>query len=118
MILLVDDEAPVREAVVDILQTLDLQVMTAANGQDGLALFKQHQQAITAVLLDMHMPIMNGLETLAAIRQLNPTMPVILSSGYSEDDFFGNFRDGATVFLQKPYNIDRLVAIVTAVIRN
>jgi signal transduction histidine kinase/ActR/RegA family two-component response regulator len=116
LILLVDDEAPVREAVVDILQTLGLQVITAANGQEGLALFKQYREEITAVLLDMQMPVMGGKETLQAIRQLDQIVPVILSSGYSEAELSEQLQDEATTFLQKPYNMDRLIEIVTAAI--
>jgi two-component system, cell cycle sensor histidine kinase and response regulator CckA len=117
MILLVDDEAPVREAVVDILQTLGLKTITAANGQEGLALFDQHHEEIAVVLLDMQMPIMGGKETLEAIRQRNQTIPVILSSGYSEAELSGQLTDEATSFLQKPYNMDRLIEVITAAIK-
>jgi CheY-like chemotaxis protein len=117
MILLVDDEAPVREAVVDILDVLGLEVITAANGQEGLASFEQHQGEITAVLLDMQMPVMGGKETLHAIRQLDRHVPVILSSGYSESELSTELQDEGTSFLQKPYNMDRLIEVITRVIK-
>jgi CheY-like chemotaxis protein len=116
MILLVDDEAPVREAVVDILETLELEAITATNGQEGLALFEQYRGEITAVLLDMQMPVMGGKETLYAIRQLDRHVPVILSSGYSESELSTELQDEGTSFLQKPYNMDRLIEVITGVI--
>jgi two-component system, cell cycle sensor histidine kinase and response regulator CckA len=116
MILLVDDEAPVREAVVDILDVLGLEVITAANGQEGLASFEQHRGEITAVLLDMQMPVMGGKETLHAIRQLDRHVPVILSSGYSQSELSTELKDEGTSFLQKPYNMDRLIEVITRVI--
>jgi CheY-like chemotaxis protein len=117
LVLVVDDEATVREAVVDILETLELRVITAANGQEGLALFKQHQEELTAVLLDMQMPVMSGPETLRHIRQLDRQIPVVLSSGYSKTELSNQLQDGATTFLQKPYNMDRLIEVITAVVQ-
>jgi two-component system, cell cycle sensor histidine kinase and response regulator CckA len=115
LILLVDDEAPVREAVVDILQAMGINAITAADGREGMALFEQHRDEITAVLLDMQMPVMDGKAMLKAIRQVDQTKPVILSSGYSETELSGLLQHEVTFFLQKPYNMSQLLNMITAV---
>lgn len=115
LILLVDDEAPVREAVVDILQTMGISAIMAEDGQEGMVLFEQHRDEITAVLLDMQMPVMDGEAMLKAIRHVDQTKPVILSSGYSERELSGLLQQEATFFLQKPYDMSQLLNMITAV---
>jgi PAS domain S-box-containing protein len=83
-ILVIDDERPVREALADILELEGWTALTAANGREGVALFRRHQAEIALVLLDLLMPVMGGDETLAALRAIDPQVKVILSSGYDE----------------------------------
>ena len=110
MILVIDDEKPVREAVKDILELIDVDVLMAVNGRDGLNLYQQQQQAINLILLDLSMPGMNGEETLSALRQIDPHVPVLLSSGYSEIDVATRFAGkNVTDFIQKPYSLDKLL---------
>lgn len=110
-VLVIDDEQPVREAVADILEVEGISVLSAANGLEGLTLFQAKQTEIALVLLDMQMPIMNGEQTLKALRQINPRVKIILSSGYSENDLISRIGDDElTTFLQKPYQIDKLIA--------
>lgn len=109
VILLIDDEEPVREAVTEMLDMLGVEVLTAENGRIGLELFQTHRERIQGVVLDMHMPVMNGLETFQAIKEIAPETRVVLSSGYSEMEANRRFTgQGLTGFLQKPFNFDRL----------
>ena len=90
-----------------------IQTLCAADGHAGIELFKAERSAIRAILLDMLMPVMSGTETLRQIRELDPHIPVILSSGYNERETrsqLGNHQD--VIFLQKPYPIDTLIGKV------
>lgn len=110
-ILVIDDEAPVREAVTDIMALHGVEVMTAVNGQEGIACFSQHKDEIQLVLLDMSMPGLNGLDTLTKLRQVDPTVRIILSSGYSQQQIAHEVKvNGRTGFLAKPYDVDTLVS--------
>ena len=109
-ILVIDDEAPVREAVTDIMALHGIEVRTAVNGQEGVDLFARYQEEIQLVLLDMSMPGINGLDTLTKLRQLNPDLPIILSSGYSQQQVAHEVKvNGRTGFLPKPYDVNTLV---------
>ncbi|MCB0005937.1 MAG: PAS domain S-box protein, partial [Anaerolineales bacterium] len=83
-VLIIDDEPWVGEAVADILQMEGLETFRAVDGPQGLALYKEHQAQIDLVLLDLMMPEMNGEEVFLALREIDPDVKVILSSGYSE----------------------------------
>ncbi len=117
IILVVDDEEAVRESTSEILQNAGYRTFTAANGQDGLELFRQHQAEIELVLLDVLMPGINGPETMAKLRILDHNVKVILTSGYSEQMIFGQTQNQKpSGFLPKPYTIDELIKRVAAVI--
>jgi PAS domain S-box-containing protein len=114
-VLVIDDEAPVREAVVDILEMMGVEVLTAANGRLGIEQYRQHTADISLVLLDMQMPELSGPETYLALHQINPEVRVVISSGYGEAEASRLFAvDGTLTFLQKPYSVERLMEIVWA----
>jgi CheY-like chemotaxis protein len=106
MILVIDDEELVLAAARDILELEGITALTAISGAAGVALYKARQAEIDLVILDLSMPGMNGQETLRQLRQLNPNLPVILSSGYADYQTDQRFAgQGRTSFLQKPYAI-------------
>lgn len=112
-VLIIDDEEGVCEAVTDILEMADIPVFTALDGAEGLETYRSHMAEIGLVLLDLSMPGMNGEETYRALRQINPQVQVILSSGYDEQEVFRRFNDlGLGGFLQKPYNLNTLIETV------
>jgi len=109
-ILVIDDEAPVREAVADILQAAGMHVYASPDGESGLALYREKEREIALVLLDLSMPGMGGADTLAALRRANPAVRVILSSGYNEVEATRRFTGkGLAGFIQKPYTSATLV---------
>ena len=109
-ILVVDDEEIVREAVSDILDLHGLRVLTARNGLEGVNVYKQEVENIDLVLMDMKMPGMNGRDAFRAMRVFDPSVKVIMSSGYSEMDISERFDPGeVAAFLQKPYDFDTLI---------
>ncbi|HVN79869.1 MAG TPA: response regulator [Terriglobia bacterium] len=108
-VLLVDDETIVRDVVREMLQFYGFSVLTAMDGKAALDLYRERGREISLVLLDMTMPHMDGAETFRALRQLNPVVPVILSSGYAEQDVTPQFAGkGLNGFLQKPYTLENL----------
>lgn len=113
VVLVIDDEDPVREAVVEMLSNLGYRTLNAANGYEGVAAFCQQREEISAIVLDMTMPGMNGLETLQKLRALNANVKVILSSGYSDAVVpEGLLQQPATTFLAKPYRLEQLYEVL------
>ena len=113
VVLVVDDEEAIREAVRDILELVEIQSILAANGREAIELFNEHRPRIKAILLDLRMPVMSGSETYEKLRELDTDVRIILSSGYDEKVSTLNFdADSALVFLRKPYALDALLACV------
>ncbi len=110
VVLIVDDEEEVRKACSLILQEIGLDTLVASGGQVGIQVFQQHLESIAAVLLDLTMPDMDGQEVFETLRSLHPTIPVILSSGYSEEESMKRFtKPGIAGFIQKPYQVEVLI---------
>ncbi|HFQ93970.1 MAG TPA: response regulator, partial [Anaerolineae bacterium] len=112
-VLVIDDEAPVREAVTDILAMENIRVYTAVDGQTGITLYQEHQQEINLVLLDLSMPGLSGHQTFQALRQMDEELKIILSSGYSEAEIDRQFSgENVADFLPKPFKLDTLVQTI------
>jgi CheY-like chemotaxis protein len=108
-ILVVDDEATVRRVTAKALSHMGFQVLEAADGQEGVETFAGHAADITCVLLDMTMPRLNGIQAFEAIRKLRPEVPIVLMSGYAEEEATSQFAGkGLSAFVQKPYEIGTL----------
>lgn len=106
-ILIIDDEAPIRRVLRDILENESYQVQDAASGAEALQQIKE--QEFDAVFCDIKMDGMDGLETLDAIRK-ETDVPVIMLSGHAEiKDAIEAFKKGAFDFLIKPPDLNRLL---------
>ena len=84
-ILVVEDEAPLRLLSEAMLESLGYEVLVAENGREALKILSEQSAAISAVLLDMTMPVMGGKETLLRMREIRPGLRVIITTGYSEE---------------------------------
>ena len=108
-ILVVDDEEINIDVMEEWLDILGYKVLTASNGREAIDLYRQQGHDIDLVLLDMIMPEMNGGEVFDILKEINPDVRVILSSGYSID---GKAKEillrGVKAFIQKPFRIDSL----------
>jgi signal transduction histidine kinase/CheY-like chemotaxis protein len=103
-ILLVDDDPVVREVGTQMVDGLGFRCLTAANGQEGLEVFRKHKAEIDCVILDLTMPEMGGEEVFKELRRLHSDVCVVLSSGYNEEDVTQRFvGQGLAGFVQKPY---------------
>lgn len=123
LVLLVDDEAPVRSAAQQMLERIGFDVIVASDGVEGIELFRQRTDDIVCVLLDLQMPKMNGEETFDEIRALREGTPVVLSSGYGEEEAVQRFAGrGLADFIQKPYRLaaleEKLRKVLGAIQRN
>lgn len=117
-ILVIDDEAPVRDAICDILSDRGFAVMTAADGAEGIATLQHQSDAIGIVLLDVRMPGMTGVETYQQLRRIQPNIKVIFTSGYSETELAVDVNDTEGVaFLAKPYSAECLTEYVHAMMK-
>lgn len=116
-VLLVDDEPFVRNVASAMLIQLGFQVLTAGNGREGVEVFRTHGAEITCVILDLMMPEMGGEETFRELRKLRGDIPVILSSGYNEQDVTQRFVGrGLSGFIQKPYTVASLRSVLKQVL--
>lgn len=108
-VLVVDDEETIRETARMILEDFGFRVLVAGDGEEGVAIFREHAAEIAAVLLDMTMPKMSGDAAFEKIREIRSDVPVVISSGYSEHEINPRFA-GRRVsgFIQKPYGPDVL----------
>lgn len=116
-ILLVDDDPLVRDVALEMLAQLGFKVLTAINGREGLKIFHAHGAEVACVILDLTMPEMGGEETLQELRNLRSDVPVILSSGYNEQDVTQRFvGKGLAGFIQKPYTLANLRNVLKRVL--
>lgn len=109
-ILVIDDDADIRDVVTDLLEARGVRVLTAVDGEHGLTTFAEAADSIDLVLLDLTMPGMSGQEVFARLRAIRADVPVIVSSGYSEQDASLRFPlEQIAGFVQKPYTAGALV---------
>ena len=103
-ILVVDDEESVRAVADALLRSMGFEVLEARDGQECLERFKAEGGRIKAVLLDLTMPHMDGVEAFRRLRALDPTSRVVLMSGYNEQEAVHEFLGkGLVAFVQKPF---------------
>jgi CheY-like chemotaxis protein len=112
-ILLVDDQEPVREVAKDMLEALGYDVLTAADGMEGVSRYRDLWRKIDLVILDMVMPNMSGGDCYRRMKEINPKARVVLSSGYSMDGSIQEvMNEGILAFIQKPYRLEELSRVV------
>jgi|GEM_PF-635640 len=108
-ILLVDDEADVREMAGIVLQRLNFKPLIATDGVDGLLTAAQRSTDLRVVITDLHMPQMDGLAFVRALRRMLPDIPVIVASGRMEEALAVEFKTlGVTTRLDKPFTQPQL----------
>jgi signal transduction histidine kinase/ActR/RegA family two-component response regulator len=117
-VLVVDDEAPLRGLACEMLAGLAVETLEAGDGLAAVELFLAERQRIDLVLLDLTMPRLGGVETLHRLRAIDPTVRVVVTSGYTAQEIGLRFGDSPPdSFLQKPYSQEALAAAVHAAMR-
>jgi signal transduction histidine kinase/CheY-like chemotaxis protein len=118
VILVIDDEVIIRQTAKSMLERHGYTVVLAENGREGVELFQLLGDSISAILLDMTMPVMGGQETFSRLKALNSDVQVILSSGYNESEAIRQFTGkGLAGFIQKPYSALALVRKIRSVLQ-
>ena len=117
LILVVDDELAIREITRTALETYSYKVLTASDGIEAIALYVQHKQEISAVLMDMMMPAMDGATAIAVLQKMNPQISIIALSGLaSNQKVAGAAGPGVKAFLSKPYTAKQLLHTINEVL--
>jgi len=104
LLLLVDDEPSARAVARRMAEDLGFHVLEAADGQEAMALFELRHAELALVLMDLTMPHLDGGQAFLQMREVNAKVPVVLTSGYSEQEVLAEFVGrGLAGFLPKPY---------------
>jgi CheY-like chemotaxis protein len=112
-VLLVDDEEFIRDVGSRFLSRAGYKVLCAANGQEGLEVFKSRMEEISVVILDLMMPHMGGRQCMDEILKLCPSAKIIIASGYHEQRHSKDLSEsGAKGFINKPYEIRQLLGTI------
>lgn len=118
LILVVDDEANIREVTTATFEKYGYQTISASDGTEALAVYAQRRKEIDLVLTDMAMPYMDGAATIRALRKLNPELKIIAASGLTDQQRDNVKELGTNAFLIKPYTAEALLKTVASVLAN
>jgi PAS domain S-box-containing protein len=118
LILVVDDEAAIREITRSTLEAAGYRVLTASDGTEAVALYAQRSGDIKVVITDIVMPYMDGMATIRALRKLNPLTKIIVSTGVSGKNRNVVVDPDVDAVLSKPYTAETLLKTLTDVLRH
>jgi len=107
-VLVADDQRSIRKTLALLLSSLGFSTLEASDGKQAVDLYRAHRREVVLVLLDMTMPVLSGVEAMRALREIDPAVPLVLSTGYSEEDVTARTEGEPVVFLQKPYRLEEL----------
>jgi CheY-like chemotaxis protein len=114
-ILVVDDEEAVRSVATAFLNELGYRVLTASDGAEALETYRSERERIDLVIIDMVMPRLGGRECFRALREINPRLRAVLSTGYDFNAAVQEILDeGMSGFIQKPYQMRQLSEVISA----
>jgi signal transduction histidine kinase len=118
LILIVDDEPLIRQVAQTVLETHNYRTILASDGIEAIAVYAQHKNEISAVLMDMMMPSMDGMAAIRALQKLNPKINVIATSGLTSNAQLTVERGiDVKAFLPKPYTAKDLLDVLQRVLR-
>jgi two-component system, cell cycle sensor histidine kinase and response regulator CckA len=117
LILIVDDEAPIREMIELTLKTHNYRIVTANDGLEAVTQYTKHQDEIAVVIMDMMMPTMGGATAIRTIQKINPLVRIIANSGVASMEALAQATGtGVQAFLPKPCSTQELLATIREVI--
>ncbi|MFQ3675120.1 MAG: response regulator [Endomicrobiia bacterium] len=118
-VLIIDDEQGIRDLLTFLLKPKGFDITCAEDGLEGIEKFKK--ESFDIVLLDIHMPKMNGLEVLKVIKKIKPEQIVIIFSSSSDPQFElekkAELSFGVKTCLYKPFNIDEIITVINDVLK-
>lgn len=105
-IFIIDDEKVIRDLFKTVLTDLGYKVLEASDGKEALEIYKANKSSIDLIILDLIMPEMNGKETLLRLKEINPDVKVLISTGYGDDNIVKDLRyKNVLGFVYKPLNV-------------
>lgn len=119
LVLVVDDEAAIREITKTSLETYNYKVLSASDGIEAIALYTEYRQEISVVMTDIVMPGMDGLKTIRTLQKINPQIKIIAVSGLASGNQVTAVREtGVKTFLSKPYTAKELLKTINVVLNS
>jgi len=112
VILLVEDEAVVREITARVLESAGYEVLECSGPNDALCLAGSHAESIDLLLTDVVMPTMNGIDLAERIRHLQPRVVTVFMSGYADTDILRKATAASATHIQKPFTVNDLLSRV------
>jgi PAS domain S-box-containing protein len=117
LVLIVDDESSIRDISQQVLKAYGYRVITAGNGAKAIALFAKHANDISIIVADLMMPVLDGADTIEAVRKLKPDLRIIASTGLNTGELYARAQAiGVKNFLLKPYTAETLLELLHAVL--
>jgi CheY-like chemotaxis protein len=117
LILVVDDEAPIREITKAVLEAYSYKVITASDGIEAISLYTQYKDEISLVLTDIMMPSMNGQTAIRILQKINPQVKIVAVSGLASNyDVALAESVGVKAFLSKPFTATELLNTINGVL--
>jgi CheY-like chemotaxis protein len=118
LILVVDDEAAIREVTRGTLEAFGYEVLTANDGTEAVALFAENRDRVQLVLTDMMMPFMDGVATIRALQKMDANVRIIAASGLAANEKAAEAATlGVRMFLPKPYTAETLLTMIAETLR-
>ena len=112
-LLLIDDDQMVLDILNEVLHSAKISIITAHNGEEALSKFKEYQQKIKLILLDLFLPDINGIEIYKKIMEISSKIKVIFMSGFPDRDILKlKNLPGDFDFVQKPFSLQEIKAKV------
>jgi PAS domain S-box-containing protein len=117
LILVVDDETVIQNIIGEILHSYGYRSLMARNGKEGLALYAEHSGKISAVIVDMMMPVMDGATTIRELQRLDPNVRILAMSGVPTEKAGGITRSAVGSFMAKPFTGSTLLTALEELLR-
>jgi YesN/AraC family two-component response regulator len=112
-LLFVEDEEDLIKIITDTLTKLNLNFMTASNGEDAIEIYKNNLD-IDLIVTDINMPIMNGLELIERVRDIDATLPIVVMSAHTEQEYIKKAAQlGVSSYLLKPFDFIKFIDLVS-----
>ena len=111
--LYVEDEDMIRESIGQLLQSMFKELYMAKNGLEGFEIYEEKQQEIDIIVTDINMPKLNGLDMLDKIKEINPFIPMLITTAHNDNNFLHRAIDiGVTGYINKPIDIRKLLEVI------
>ena len=119
-VLLIDDEAVVREVGSEMLESMGISCIVADDGEKGIQIYKEKKDEVALVILDIEMPGISGDKVYNILREINPNLKILLTSGYAKSYLEAKYfkrKLGGMLFMPKPFQLDQLTQKLKAVMK-